>query len=297
MKPYLLFFVLFFSLKSTAAVTEWFDFTLEQGHVFLPVKIAGVDSKVMLDSGAQVNSINPAFISKNNLDLDKGRSIKIQGVYGVEKRSTYNNVKLEMFGTEFELDDLVEVNLGHHSKGMLMGSGFFKNFIVQLDYPSQKMRLLTRDVVNMREISNVQTAVQRGSRMPLARIEIDGTPLWLIIDTGNSGSILIERRAASRAGLLEKVEGASTSFGANSSGVNEYATANVVKFGPFEIGDVQVSFPAEGEKTYLGSQYKATGSRLGGKKVVGLIGYDLLKDFVVSLEYASAKMHIYLPDA
>jgi len=72
-------------------------------------------------------------------------------------------------------------------------------------------------------------------------------------------------------------------------------TFDVVKFGPYEIGDVKVSFLAEGQKTNLESQYERTGSRIGGKRVVGLIGYDLLKDFVVTLDYRYGKLHIALP--
>lgn len=178
---------------------------------------------------------------------------------------------------------------------MLLGAGFFNNFIVQLDYPHRKIRLVTRDSLDMGEVANVRADSQQGSGMPIAQVEINGVALWLLVDTGNSGTILIVRRAASKVGLLDKVEGTSMSFGANSSGVNEFATSDVVKFGPYEIGDVKVSFPAEGQKTNLESQYERTGSRIGGKRVVGLIGYDLLKDFVVTLDYRYGKLHIALP--
>ena len=292
-----LFFITFLvtSHNAFSAVTQWTDFTLDNGHVFLPVTIEGIESRVMLDSGAQINSINRAFIGKHNLDLHKGRPVNVRGVYGVEKRTAYNNVDVEIFGTTFELDSLVETNLGHHSNGLLLGAGFFNSFVVQLDYPQRKIRLVTRDSVDMSEVANVPATTQKGSGMPIAQLEINGVSLWLLIDTGNAGTILIDRRAASKAGLLEKVEGASTSFGANSSGVNEFATSDVVKFGPFEISDVKVSFPAEGQTTNLESQYERTGSRIGGKRVVGLIGYDLLKDFIVTLDYRYGKLHIDLP--
>jgi predicted aspartyl protease len=291
-------FFIFFLLSSCqafGAVTQWADFTLDNGHVFLPVKIDGIESRVMLDSGAQINSINRAFIRKHDLEFSKGRPVNVKGVYGVEKRTAYNNVDVEIFGTTFELDSLVEINLGHHSNGMLLGAGFFNSFVVQLDYPKRKIRLVTRDSVDMAEVANVPATTQKGSGMPIAQIEINGVPLWLRIDTGNAGTILVARRAASKAGLLEKVEGTSMSFGANSSGVNEFATSDLVKFGPFEISDVKVSFPAEGQTTNLESQYERTGSRIGGKRVVGLIGYDLLKDFLVTLDYRYGKLHIDLP--
>ena len=295
MTRFILLSLLFSSFNAFSAVTAWTDFTLDNGHVFLPVTIEGIESRVMLDSGAQINSINRAFIGKHNLDLDKGRPVTVKGVYDVERRNAYNNVNVEIFGSDFELDSLVESSLGHHSNGMLLGAGFFNNFIVQLDYPHRKIRLVTRDSIDMGKVANVRANSQQGSGMPIAQVEINGVALWLLVDTGNAGTILINRRAASKVGLLEKVEGASTSFGANSSGVNEFATSDVVKFGPFEISDVKVSFPAEGQKTNLESQYERTGSRIGGKRVVGLIGYDLLKDFVVTLDYRYGKLHIALP--
>ncbi|MDY6976358.1 MAG: aspartyl protease family protein [Pseudomonadota bacterium] len=296
MKRSALLIALFLPLFCRAAATHWTDFTLDRGHVFLPVTIEGIESRVMLDSGAQINSINKAFIGKHDLELDGGRAVKIQGVYKIEKRSTFNNVKVNIFGSDFELDSLVEGNLGHHSNGLLLGASFFQNFIVQLDYPNKKMRLITRDSVNMYDVANVRTVVQQGSGMPIAQIEINGKAHWLLIDTGNSGSLFVDRKVASRVGLLDKVEATSESYGVNGSGVNEFATADTVKFGPYEISDVKVSFPTEGQKTHIESQYKELGSRLGGKKVVGLIGYDLLKDFIVTLEYSTAKMHIGLPE-
>ncbi|APD89460.1 signal protein PDZ [Alteromonas mediterranea] len=291
----LIIFLLLSSCQVFGAATQWVDFTLDNGHVFLPVTIDGIESRVMLDSGAQINSINRAFVRKHDLAFDKGRPVNVKGVYGVEKRKAYNNVDVEIFGTTFKLDSLVETNLGHHSNGMLLGAGFFNSFVVQLDYPHRKIRLVTRDSVNMKEVANVPATTQQGTGMPIAQVEINGVPLWLRIDTGNAGTILINRRAASKADLLEKVEGTSTSFGANSSGVNEFSTSDMVKFGPFEISNVKVSFPAEGQTTNLESQYKRTGSRIGGRRVVGLIGYDLLKDFVVTLDYRYGRLHINVP--
>lgn len=291
----LIIFLLLSSCQVFGAATQWVDFTLDNGHVFLPVTIDGIESRVMLDSGAQINSINRAFVRKHDLAFDKGRPVNVKGVYGVEKRKAYNNVDVEIFGTTFKLDSLVETNLGHHSNGMLLGAGFFNSFVVQLNYPHRKIRLVTRDSVNMKEVANVPATTQQGTGMPIAQVEINGVPLWLRIDTGNAGTILINRRAASKADLLEKVEGTSTSFGANSSGVNEFSTSDMVKFGPFEISNVKVSFPAEGQTTNLESQYKRTGSRIGGKRVVGLIGYDLLKDFVVTLDYRYGRLHINVP--
>lgn len=296
MKQYLSLLLLLFSFKVFSAVSTWTDFTLDNGHIFIPVTIEGIESRAILDSGAQLNSINKAFIGKHELSLDKGQFVNIRGVHEVERRRTYRNVTVDIFGTEFELHSLVESSLGHHTNGMLLGAGFFYNFIVQLDYPHKKMRLLTRDTVDMGDAANVKSVSQKGTGMPIAQVEIDGVSLWLLVDTGNAGTILIDRSAASKVGLLDKVEGTSTSFGANGFGVNEFATSSLVKFGPYEIDNVKISFPAEGQKTNLESRYESL-SRIKGKRVVGLIGYDLLRDFIVTLDYKNGKLHIILPES
>ena len=163
MTRFILLSLLFSSFNAFSAVTAWTDFTLDNGHVFLPVTIEGIESRVMLDSGAQINSINRAFIGKHDLDLDKGRPVTVKGVYDVERRNAYNNVNVEIFSSDFELDSLVESSLGHHSNGMLLGAGFFNNFIVQLDYPHRKIRLVTRDSIDMGEVANVRANSQQGS--------------------------------------------------------------------------------------------------------------------------------------
>lgn len=70
--------------------------------------------------------------------------------------------------------------------------------------------------------------------------------LWLLVDIGNVGIILINCWVVFKVGLFEKVEGVSMLFGVNSFGVNEFVMFDVVKFGLFEISDVKVSFFVEG---------------------------------------------------
>ena len=69
-----------------------------------------------------------------------------------------------------------------------------------------------------------------------------------------------------------------------------------MQFGPFELENVLVTIPAEGKNSYLDSQYEKTGSRLKGKKVQGIIGYDVLKHFLITVDYKGGHAHIGLPE-
>ena len=138
MKYALLLILLLAPLRALAAVSEWVDFTLHNGHVYLPIVVEGIETHVLLDSGSQVHAINKAFVGKHNLDLATGAKMRIQGVHDTEDRTTYNNVEVGLFGSEFELDKVVEFNLGHHSSGMLLGAAFLTRLSFRLTTPKRK---------------------------------------------------------------------------------------------------------------------------------------------------------------
>lgn len=286
---------LLFSFKLFAGATQWIDFTLVNGHIYLPVTVEGVKTHALLDSGSQVHAINRAFVAKNKLALSEGGKMRIQGVHSTEDRATYNGVDTNLFGVNFELDNVVEINLGHHETGLLLGAAFFYPFITQINYPDKKMRLLTRDTVDMSAASNVRSMDDKGSGMPIAEIEINGKSFWFLVDTGSTSGIFMERRYANQAGLLEAIEGSGSSRGVNSGGVQDIAVAKTVQFGPFQISDVPIRFPAPGETTNLEKQYSTTGTRIKGKRIVGILGYGLFKDFLLTLDYKTGKVHVDLP--
>ncbi|TWX74217.1 aspartyl protease family protein [Colwellia sp. C1TZA3] len=132
------------------------ELVLVNGHVKIPVAVSGIDGYAILDTGAQINSINSAFMQKNGLGFNTGKKIKLQGVYGTKTRKNYNNVLVNLLGTEFLLDNVVESFIGHHSDQLLLGAGFFSNFVVQLDYPKRKIRLITHDLIDMQKLANVK---------------------------------------------------------------------------------------------------------------------------------------------
>jgi len=298
MKLIIVIFLAVFTINTSAGVTEWIDFKLEGGHVKIPITVAGIATYGILDTGAQVNAINKAFVNKNKLVLDKGGKVRVKGVFGIENKPSYNNVPISFFGIESELDKLVQINLGLHKNGMLFGSGFFDKFIVQLDYPNRKMRLMTHDTVSVKKFQNIEIKRQKGTGMPIVKVHLPGDrSLWLVLDTGNSGGMIVDRKVALNMGWLKDHETVSSiSMGANSISMTENFRIPLLKFGPYDLENVLVSIPAEGKKSNLTNQYERTGSRIKGKKVQGIIGYDVLKHFLVTIDYKKGFAHIGLPE-
>lgn len=281
-----------------AGVSEWVNFELLNGHVKIPVKVAGIDTYALLDTGAQANSINPLFIKKHGLQFDKGQKFRITGVFGEEMRTAYNNVPATVFGANVELDELIPINTGGADTGLLIGAVFFSRFIVQFDYPNQRMRIVTRDVVRLGDIENLKVESQKGSGEPLVRVSFghDSDPFWVLLDTGNNGGLLIERSLASKHNLLDKITSSSISTGANSFAMTESLRVEQFNFGPFTLENVLVSVPAEGENVNIVDQNKLYGSRIKSRKQEGILGYDVLKHFVLTLDYRAGHAHIGLPE-
>tara|TARA_R110002126_G_scaffold12196_27_gene53288 strand:+ start:3755 stop:4627 length:873 start_codon:yes stop_codon:yes gene_type:complete len=289
--------MVFACAESYAGATPWIEFSQQNGHVKVPVSVADMPGYAIFDTGSQVNAINTSFINKNGLDLNGAGRINVQGVFGTEQRTTYNGVPISLLGIETKLDSLVEVNLGFHENAILLGAGFFSLFVLQLDYPNRQMRFVTHDTIDMRKLRNVRAEQDKGSGMPIVEVEIgNGKKVWLLLDTGNTGGMVIDRLVAEGMGWLDQhqVESNITS-GVNSTAVTESFRIPEFKIGPFVLEDVLVSIPAEGQSANLQSQHSALGSRIRGRKVQGLIGYDVLQHFLLTIDYKGGHVHIGLP--
>lgn len=288
---------LIFSSLAHAGVSQWADFKLDNGHIKVPVVISGINTFAVLDTGAQLHAINSAFLTKNKLKYKKGTKVNLRGVFGTEKKSMLNNIPIALFGFETELDKVVPARLGHHTTGMLLGAGFFGQFIVQLDYPKSRMRLITRDSLDLKSIENIPLVSQRGSGEPIVKVRIgDSNDFWVLLDTGNNGGLMIERDFAEKLNLLDKSYSSGIAMGANSIAFTESVQVDEFIFGPYTLENVRVTIPAAGQKASLEDQNSIAGSRIKSKRQRGVLGYDVLKHFVLTLDYRKGHAHIALPE-
>ena len=67
-------------------------------------------------------------------------------------------------------------------------------------------------------------------------------------------------------------------------------------FGPYVLENVLVNIPAEGQTSNIEDQNSFTGTRIKSAKQKGVIGYDILKHFVLTLDYRAGNAHISVPE-
>lgn len=292
-----------FSQLSWAGATEWFDVDFSGGSLTLPVTIEGIQTRAAISSADNLNTIGAEFIAKHNLKLkDTGQEVRIQttfsesGVPDYKAKPIYTDVGIKLFGQDTAMK-FAEMDYGSPELGVSLGAGFLKNFIVQIDYPNARMRLLTRDSVDMKEISNLKTRRDAETGDPLVQVNLNGeTDVWLVINTEGGPGVFTERSLAEKYNWIERFGPETIEI--NSSQGNQYVdlfTLPKMTLGPYEMADVVVAVRAEGENANLTQQSENSMSRVKGARVRGYLSTDVLKHFVLTLDYQSGLGHIHAP--
>lgn len=274
---------------------EWLPFTLKNNHISIDIIFNGQPATAILDTGAEINAVSAFFVERYNDGIYSSGKIRVQGVNSTAKRKLYSNVPVTLFGAEITLNKLAAINISRHA--ILLGAPFFKNFIVQIDYPNSRMQIFPKDSIDMDKFKNVNIKRQRGTFLPAIEVIINNKNVWLTLDTGANGGLFIKRSyAIGNSWLTDNTEFEySQVSGVNSRTNVESFNLSTLKIGPYELENIPVIIPAEGESTNIGRKSYSSGRIKRGKQTKGLLGYDILKHFVVTIDYSSYEAHIVAP--
>ena len=285
---------LFAGSAQASFVTNWIPFELARGHISIPVTLNGKPSTAIFDTGASGNGIAKAFLIQNPDSYRKGRQIVVQGVYGRERVHLADRINVVMFGVNFTIDELMPMSLGQH--GFMIGLPFFEEFVVQIDYGNERMRLASRDVIDLRKLANVKMKRASGSAHPMVRVRFnDESSMWMTLDTGNTGGFVMKRFDATKHDWLERF-GTTEILAKGATGqrrsMDEFRLPSI-EVGPFTVENVRVMVPAEGVKTNIAKDDASNWRRtVGNRQSSGLLGYDLLRHFVVTIDFKRNLLHL-----
>ena len=279
-----------------AGATKWMDIEVLDGFLVLETEVAGIPGYSFIDTGADFSAINKRFLESHDLTFKKGRHVKVHGVFSESKRSTYRSIPGKIFDAPINLRNMVELELGTEDIQLLLGANFLDVYIFQFDYPNQRMRLITRDSVDLESIQNVEAKKDRNGGNPLIRVNLNGeVKRWLLMDTGANGGLIMGRDLARRLdwlGAYPTVEGQTS--GALVTRSMEYFKVPSIQVGPFRIEDVLVSVPARGVSSQFFDGYVPLGTRIPRNYAPdGILGFDILQHFVVTIDYEKGHIHLY----
>ncbi|MEL7298106.1 MAG: pepsin/retropepsin-like aspartic protease family protein [Pseudomonadota bacterium] len=277
-----------------AAVTEWIDIDIINGHVTVESSINGIKGYSIIDTGASGTSINGNFVTANNLTFGNAGKIVIQGIVAKEERPVYRGVEVSMFGTQLTFNNVADINFGGAREQLLLGADFLKGYVVQFDYVNSRMRLITRDSIDLKKQKNIKSKRLGTSGGIVVKVGLGKKDPWLMLDTGATSGLIVSRQLAERLDWPETygtVTGESR--GVNDSAETEYFRLPNMGLGPYNLEDVMVAYPAEGSDFKLFERRTASGSRLLQRNAYeGLVGYDVLKHFLVTVDYQRGYVHL-----
>lgn len=295
MRKLLIIVSFIFSASAMAGVSGWVPFEHDSGHIRVKVQVEGVEGWAIMDSGANINGINQAFIEKHGLNPKKHRGkIKVQGVHGTKERIAYRGVKTDMFGQSLALD-YVELNFGGEDTAIILGSPVLEQFVLQFDYPNSRMRFIDHDSIDMAKVKNLPMRPRRGIGDPIVKVDLNGdTEAWLILDTGSTSGVYLSREVAENNGWLTQfplTQGISQ--GVNTTGNVEFFRIPTLGFGPFLLENVGITVPEAGVNAKFGEAEDELNTRVRSVRVDGLLGYDVLQHFILTIDYKFGRGHIH----
>lgn len=285
-----------FGLPALAAVSLWIPFDSDAGHISIPVTMNGVQTRAILDSGASGNGVSERFLAEHDGAFRFGRQTVVVGVHGRRKVRLIDDIDIEMFGAFFNIDGLMPLRI--HTADLVVGLPFLSQYVLQIDYPNSRIRTITPNSIDMKGSANVRMK-QSGDSQPVVKVNLnDEYTAWLTLDTGNNSGILMPRSVPVRFGWLDEYGTVDIPVGGVTRvASNEAFNLPRITIGPFTLENVIVMVPGEGSRTFVGRESAMrTGTRIKGVDSDGILGYDILKHFVVTIDFRRSLLHMAPPD-
>jgi len=285
-----------FSLPVYSGVTEWVSFEGKRNNVGIPVLIEGIEATAVINTGFISSSISESFLKKHKLQLETNRWAPLKSGHSSYERQIYENVAVEMFGIEIA-PDLVGAASDDYDADLTIGSNLLEHFIVQIDYPNKQMRLLTRDAVDLAEIANIEMQGTEKYSYPALKLLLnDESDVWLVLSTVASTGIYINRLVVESNGWLSDYSSKVIRVATDEETLTaENFRLPKLKIGPYELENVSVTVPSKGNNLDFGTNF-TPGTGRKAKKLSGVVGYKVLKHFVLTVDLKKGIGHIYAPE-
>jgi hypothetical protein len=295
--------------SAQASVTEWVDFKFTGSAIQIPVKIGGVQALATIDSKAKTNFLSESFVEKNQASLKKTGVILFKDQFGERNVSVYQDVNVQIFGSELPFRDIIAQQTPHAD--LTLGIPFFRQNIIQIDFPGRKLRLISRDQLDVKKIANVEMRAEINSKVQsvsgqqsikkndesnrAVKIKVNGSDQWLTFDTLAPAGVMMARSTAENNALI------ATPYAGDTKTMLSYFTLpaefyalNTVKVGPYELENVLLAVePSNGKRLIAPAQRQVkTGTKINREVLPeGAFGLDVMQHFIVTIDYTDSAVN------
>lgn len=297
--------------SAQAAVTEWVDFEFDSASIKIPITINGKAGYAALDSKAKVNFLSQKYIDANKSGLRQTGVTLFKDNAGERNVEVYQDVKVGIFGAEIVFGDIISTV--DSDADLVLGIPFFRQNIVQIDFPKRKLRLIGRDDIDMKKLANVemrqqvdvkssstkglQSIKQNDQSGRVVKVAVNGADQWLSFDTTAAAGVLTTRETAKKfSGLTTPFTGDSSVLTARLPAAAEIYTLQLLKVGPYELEGVSLAVEvADGKRIIPIVQRQSKTGTFVERAVLpnGVFGLDVMKHFIVTFDYSNSLLSLY----
>ncbi|WP_299367962.1 aspartyl protease family protein [Winogradskyella sp.] len=278
-------------------VSKKIDFEFVSNLIIIPVEINGVTLSFVLDTGVS-KPILFNLTERDSLDLKNTKTFFLHGLGGDGKLKA-----LKSGSNRIKIGDAVAVNkdlyvvydnainftprLGVLVHGII-GHDVFKDFVVEINYSSQFIRLYKPKVFKPKASAKWKTVpIDIYKKKPyidaLVTINTGQKSVKLLIDTGSSDALWLFENE--KKGLIPDKDLFFLDYlgkGLSGSVYGKRSKVNTFKLNDFILDNVNVAYP-DTMSVDLTRVYKGRSGSLGG---------DVLKRFNLFFDYNSQKLHL-----
>lgn len=280
-----------------ASSTSGIPFDLSRGAIEIEGTVNGERARIVLDSGSDLGAMSQSFADRAGISVHRGTSVTVNlaGGPGAIEAFPSEAIELELDGQNLRMQDLIVVP--GINMDIILGRSVFRQTVVQIDYPNQRVRFFAPDGLSFE--GNVTTRVGQGGHL-LVETMIQGSPAWLALDTGIRGPTVLTRRFVRRHQLqgFEAAEQAIVEAGIGEDEARTLLAFDDALLGPFPFSGSLALFDPDGQG-FLDRRHVRSGGRIPEAQIRfdGQLGYDVLRNFVVTADFGNNQLHLYLPQS
>jgi hypothetical protein len=268
------------AFKDDASSTGWIDFDFQDGkRIFIPAKINGHDTEVLLATGLPIPDIDKTFAASIGLPLTQASDGKGAAETPSELQIQIGNLILPNTPASVVDFDPLAKRIGHPLP-LLLGDAAFGNLVMDIDFAHH--RIAFRDPSSqIKPTDAVEIPLTRAENEHLVPVSIEGEPpAEFELGLGNSSEMLIYQPYYESHKLLENRK-LSKRQAAGSGGfvVETVATLHRAKF----AGVTLMNMPA----AFIPTSIAGTTSIM----ISGDIGLPVLSRFRLVIDYPHDRLY------